>query len=214
MLSFTQEQAGFKSKVEEEVVHVDMKPSTYDLIKRLMKDLVVEGKEEVILADTPAKLRQKHHQISSGTIKFESGNRMVLDHTKAEFIRDNYKGKKLAIFYVYKAELIALKDVFGDKLTDDIKEFNETDKHIALQIVSGREGTNLSKADLLLMYNIHDSATSYWQGKDRQTTADRLFNKVVWIFARNGLEDMIYRTVTKKKTNYTTAHYRKDFKLK
>jgi len=32
------------------------------IVKKLERDLVVEGKEEVILADTPVKLMQKLHQ--------------------------------------------------------------------------------------------------------------------------------------------------------
>ena len=36
-----------------------------------------------------------------------------------------------------------LKEVFGDKLCTEIDEFNETNKNIALQILSGREGISL-----------------------------------------------------------------------
>ena len=60
-----------------------MKESTYALIKRLENDLVVQGKQEVILGDTSVKLMSKLHQLYSGTIKFESGNTAVLDYSKA-----------------------------------------------------------------------------------------------------------------------------------
>jgi hypothetical protein len=99
MLKFTQKQAGFETEVIEKVLTVEMKPSTMNLIKRLEKDLVIEGKDETILADTGVKLMQKIHQLSSGTIKFESGNRMVLDYSKAEFIRYHFQNEKIAIFY-------------------------------------------------------------------------------------------------------------------
>jgi hypothetical protein len=103
-----------------------------------MKDLVVEGKDEVILADTPAKLQQKCHQLWSGTIKFESGNRKVLDYSKVDFIIEKFKGNKLAIFYKFVAEFDALKDRLGDKLTQDVTEFNETDKWISLtRLING-----------------------------------------------------------------------------
>jgi hypothetical protein len=212
MVTFTQEQAGFQSVIEEEVLHVKMKPRTYEIANKLLKDLVVEGKDEVILGDTPAKLLQKVHQIYSGTVKFESGNSMILDTTKAEFIKERFAGKKIGIFYVFKEELNALCQVFGaENLTTDLDEFNFTDnKSIALQIVSGREGISLKKADYLVFYNIQHSAVSYWQARDRLTTMDRLFNKVYWIFSDGGIEDKIYKVVKGKK-KYTTNIFKKDY---
>lgn len=196
-LSFTQKEAGFTSVINETILEIELLDSTQALIKRLKTDLVVEGKEEVILADTGVKLMQKVHQLSSGTIKFESGNRMVIDETKAKFIKKYFAGKKLAIFYKFTAELEAIKKHLD--ITQDIETFNTTDKHIALQIVSGREGINLSSADCLVYYNIDFSAVSYWQSRDRLTTMDRLKNNVFWIFNRNGIEREIYNTVLNKK---------------
>ena len=210
-INYSQEEAGFITKVTEEVLYVTMKPSTYSMVNRLKKDLVIEGKEEVILADTPVKLMMKVHQLCSGTIKFESGNSMIIDTTKAEFIKERFAGKKVGIFYKFKEELNALQQVFGaDNLTTELDEFNGTDKNIALQIVSGREGISLREAECLVYYNIDFSATSYWQSKDRMTTKERLNNDVYWIFAKDGIEDDIYKAVTKKK-DYTVAHFKKDF---
>jgi hypothetical protein len=211
MVTFTQEQAGFQSVIEEEILHVKMKPRTYEIANKLLKDLVVEGKDEVILGDTPAKLLQKVHQIYSGTVKFESGNSMILDTTKAEFIKERFAGKKIGIFYVFKEELNALCQVFGsENLTTDLDEFNSTNKSIALQIVSGREGISLKNADYLVFYNIQHSAVSYWQARDRLTTMDRLFNKVYWVFSEGGIEDKIYKVVKSKK-KYTVNIFKKDY---
>ena len=122
------------------------------LIKRLKKDLVVESKKsgEVILADTGVKLMSKIHQLFSGTVKFESGKSQVIELSKDEFIRTKFKNMKLGIFYKFTAEYKALKEVYGDKLTTDLEEFKHTDKSIALQIVSGREGISLKEADCLV----------------------------------------------------------------
>ena len=207
-INYTQSEAGFKVKTTEEVLEVRMKDSTYALIDRLKKDLVIEGREELILADTPVKLMMKLHQLYSGTIKFESGNSMILDTTKAEFIRDNFASCKIGIFYKFKEELKALQQVFGDELTTDLSVFEDTDKSIALQIVSGREGISLKQAEYLVYYNIDFSATSYWQSKDRMTTKDRLENNVYWIFSEGGIERDIYKAVTKKK-DYTVSHFKK-----
>jgi hypothetical protein len=212
MINYTQAEAGFISKITEEVFEVELKESTYKLIKKLTRDLVVQGKEEVILGDTPVKLMMKLHQLYSGTIKFESGNSMVLDTSKAEYIKETWEGCQIAIFYKFKEELEALKQVFGDELTTELSVFEDTHKNIALQIVSGREGISLKKAEYLVYYNIDFSATSYWQSRDRMTTKDRPENEVFWVFAKGGIEHEIYKAVTKKK-DYTLAHFKKDFYL-
>ena len=180
------------------------------LIRKLERDLVVEGKQEVILADTPVKLMMKVHQLCSGTIKFESGNSMVLDTTKAQYIYDNFCTQKIGIFYKFKEELSALKQVYGDQLTTDLAVFDQTDKSIALQIVSGREGISLRNAVALVYYNIDFSATSYWQSRDRMTTKERSFNHVYWVFSKGGIEHDIYKAVIKKK-DYTINHFKKGY---
>tara|TARA_R110000824_G_scaffold17471_3_gene70829 strand:+ start:100 stop:1335 length:1236 start_codon:yes stop_codon:yes gene_type:complete len=209
IIAYSQKEAGFKVKTTENVLEVEMEKTTYDLAKRLKKDLVIQGKNEIILADTPVKLMTKLHQLYSGTIKFESGNSDILDYSKAKFIRSKFKNKKVGIFYVFKAELKALKEVYGDELTTELSEFEQTNKSIALQIVSGREGISLKQADCLVYYNIAFSATSYWQSRDRMTTKDRLENNVYWIFSRGGIEKKIYKAVTNKK-DYTLSHFKKD----
>ena len=209
-INFSQKDAGFVVETTEHVLEVEMKPSTTNLISKLKRDLVVEGDTEVILADTAVKLMTKVHQMCSGTIKFESGNSMVIDLSKAEFIKKQFKGKKIGIFYKFKQELNAIKEVFGDDICVDLECFNTTDKNIALQIVSGREGISLKEAECLVYYNIDFSATSYWQSRDRMTTKDRLKNNIYWIFSQGGIEKDIYKAVVKKK-DYTLAHFRRDF---
>jgi SNF2 family DNA or RNA helicase len=208
-INYTQAEAGFKSETTEEVLEVEMSDVTYSLIKKLKRDLVVEGKGQTILADTPVKLMMKVHQLCSGTVKFESGESMVIDLSKAEFIKKRFEGCKIGIFYKFKEEFNALRQVFRDEnLTTDLNEFDTTDKSIALQIVSGREGISLRNAKYLVYYNIDFSATSYWQSKDRMTTKDRLENQVYWIFSKGGIEKDIYKAVTKKK-DYTLKHFEK-----
>lgn len=209
MISYTQKEAGFKVETIEKVLKVKMSDLTYNMVKQLKKNLVIEGTDEVVLADTGVKLMSKLHQLFSGTVKFESGKATVIDLSKAEFIRTQFKNQKIGIFYKFKAEYDALKEVYGDDLTNDLKEFKTTDKNIALQVVSGREGISLKEADCLVNYNIDFSALSYWQSRDRMTTKDSIQNDVYWIFSEKGIEEKIYRAVTKKK-DYTLKHFEKD----
>ena len=148
--------------------------------------------------------------MGSGTVKFESGRSQGIDLSKAKYIKEKVKGKRIGIFYKFKEELNALKEVYlPSELTTDLQEFENSNKNIALQIVSGREGISLRQAEALVYYNIDFSATSYWQSKDRMTTKDRLHNKIYWIFSKDGIEKDIYKAVVKKK-DYTLNHFKRD----
>jgi hypothetical protein len=208
-ISYTQQDAGFNQTVNEHILEVEMNPKTYELVKRLKRDLVVEGKEEVILADTSVKLQNKIHQLCSGTVKFESGNSMIIDDSKAKFIKEKFKGKKIAIFYIFKEEFNLLKGVFPN-FTDSPEEFNQSDDKVFLgQIRSSREGVNLSTADALIYFNIEFSALSYIQGKDRMTSKERTKeNNVYFIFSKGGIEKHIYKRVSNK-LDFTNNYFKK-----
>lgn len=207
-ISYTQEQAGFSQQVNEYVIEVEMQPKTYKLIKQLKKDSVIEGKNEVVLADTSVKLQNKIHQLCSGTIKFESGNSKILDYNKGLFIHEHFKGKKIAIFYIFKEEFNLLKKIFLN-FTESPEEFNQSNRKVFLgQIRSSREGVNLSTADALIYYNIEFSALSYIQGKDRMTSKERTkANDVYFIFSKGGIEKHIYKRVSNK-LDFTNNYFK------
>lgn len=209
-IRFTQKQAGFQTEVKETILHVPMAKLTYDLTHKLRRDKVLQGAEEVILADTSVKEMNKLHQLFSGTCKFESGNAQTFDKSKAFYIRDRFADTKIGIFYKFKQEYILLKEVFGENLTDDLDEFNTTEKSIALQIQSGREGISLKLAKYLVYYTLDFSATSYWQSRDRLSTMERLFNEVFYIFTEGGIEDKIWKALMQKKS-YTVNQFERDY---
>lgn len=213
MITFTQAQAGFETEVKENVLTVKMKPLTYQLANKLKKNLFIVSKEKKeVMADTAVKLMQKLHQIYSGTVLFEDGTFKIFDTSKAEFIKEHFNGKRLGIFYKFKAEFDVLKSIYKDDLTNDLSTFNNGCKNIALQIVSGSEGISLSNADYLVYYNIDFSAKNYWQSRDRLTTMARKSNDVYWIFSEKGIEEKIYQAVIKKKS-YTTNIFKKDYDI-
>lgn len=213
-ITFSQVEAGFEQLVEEEVIRLRMKPTTYELIAKLRKNKVYIGRgAEEILADTAVKEMNKLHQMYSGTVLAEDGRAVVFDNSKATFIKQHFAGKRIAIFYKFKAEAVMLISVFGyDRLTDDPTAFAlSEDKIFYCQIQSGREGINLSRADALVMLNIDFSALSYWQARARMQTLERSrAAKVYWIFAENGIEDRIYKAVMDKK-DYSLSYFKKDF---
>jgi hypothetical protein len=217
LINFTQAEAGFVAELKEQIITVPMSRGIETASAILMRDGVVKGQTGIISANNPAALQQKIHQLHSGTIILdpeEEGGKarsVILDTTKARKIAELWPTQKIVIFYQFCAELEAIKSVLGDRVTTDLEEWNSSNKSIALQVVSGREGINLSAGEAIVFYNISFSATSYLQARDRLTTSTRLESEIFWLMSDGGIERNIYRTVVNKK-NYTLTHFKRDFK--
>ena len=212
MITYTQSEAGFESFVDEEIIRLPMSEKVAWAIRTLKRDKIFTTRAgEVVLGDTAVKEMNKVHQLCSGTVKTEDGNAIVIDYTKAEYIRESFGGRKIAIFYKYVAEEMQLRVQFAGRIHTDPMEFNKAGPEAVFisQVQSGREGINLSTADCLVMYNIDFSAVSYWQARARLKTRDRTeAAKVYWLFTDGGIEEKIYWVVQGKK-DFTTRHYKK-----
>lgn len=212
MISYTQEHAGFTSFVNETILKLPMPEKMKAAIKIIKRDKVLRLQSgDVVLADTAVKEMQKVHQLCSGTIKAENGNRTVFDYSKSEFIKKEFGGRKIAIFYKYIAERQQIIEVFGERVLFDPVEFNKSgvDAVFISQVQSGREGIDLSTADCIVMLNIDFSAVSYWQARARLQTKTRTAAAYVyWLFTEGGIEEKIYQVVQLKK-DFTTSHYKK-----
>lgn len=208
VITRSQEEVGFKSVIKDQILTVAMEPRTYAIADRLLRDEVVFGKSGVILADTGAKMQQKLMQIYSGTCKLEDDKTIIFDRTKADYIKEYFKGKRIGIFYLFKAEWEMIKDVFGDTVTQDTEN---QELNIAGQITSIREGVSLKHLDALVFFNIHHSHISYQQARDRMNGLEVLENQVYFIFAEGGIESKIYRVVTQDKSKYNINAFRKDY---
>jgi hypothetical protein len=210
-LTYTQQEAGFESLVQEAILYVPMSGKVKWAIDKITKDKLFRTKDgEIVVADTAVKEMQKVHQICSGTVKKDDGNAIIFDDTKANFIKERFKDQKIAIFYKYIAEGLLLKATFKNNF-DDPQEFNKAggDAVFISQVQSGREGINLSTAHALVMYNIDFSAVSYWQSRARMQTKDRtIASKVFWIFTVGGIEERIFNMVQLKK-DFTLRHFKK-----
>ena len=221
-IPYTQEEAGFTELVQESVHHVKMSDKVYQIANRLRIDKVVTGKDgQVIEADTEVKLLNKLHQLYSGTVLFDSGTEindgLILDDTKVKWVLDKFNGRKIAIYYKFRAEAVMIEvacKLHGLTITNDAEHFNKTDISCIYisQFVSGREGVNLSSADALICINIDFSAITYFQVRARLQSKDRTRTaEVHWVFAEGGIEDRIYKAVSNKK-NYTLSYFKKDEK--
>lgn len=206
ILTKTQIEAGFESEVNEHILRLPMPDKVKWAYDTLRKDKIINTRDNrAILADTAVKEMQKIHQITSGTVKCEDGSVILISDFKAQFIKEKFKDKKIAIFYKYVAEGEILKAVFNT--TQNVDEFAGSREFVFIsQIQSGREGINLSSADCLIFYNIDFSAVSYWQGKARLQSKERKESDVYWVFTP--FEEKIYKIVQSKK-DFTLSQYKK-----
>lgn len=209
----TQKGAGFDVDIKEEIILIPTPTNIHNLAKKLIKDRAVEGKIGYIMAELPAKLQSKVHQIYNGTViidKFDESNEaVILSNYKAEFIKEYFKGQKIAILYYYQKELDILKQTFGNDITDCLEDFNSTDKNFAIQ-QSSTEGTNISKADCLVYYNFHFSGKNFIQSRDRLTVKNRKNNNVFFIIETPGINGQILDRVRVKKS-YNIKSFERDF---
>src|SRR5699024_8074482 len=154
-------------------------------------------------ADTPASLASKCHQIYSGSVIIEQDEerkQVILSDFKAMEIYNYFKGKKIAIMYFFKAEWDIIKQVYGYNVTDDVQEFKETNKSIALQ-QNTTEGINLSEADAIVYFNIGFSGKNYLQSKQRMTFKGRKESDIYYIIERGGVIEKVLKSVKVKESN-------------
>lgn len=209
LISCTQADAGFSAEVEESFETIQMNDLAKTIYRAIEKYKVWQGTNTTVIADTPAYQLIALAQIAGGTIitpEYPDG--MIIDDSKAVFIRNNFKGKRIGIYYRFKAEYRLLSSVFPNHTTDwTAFEAGQYDIFMS-QIQSGREGISLKSADLLIMYNIDFSATSYWQVRARMQHRSKTdVSKLIWLWSDLGIEAKVYEAVAKKK-NFTVSYYR------
>ena len=212
-ISYTRSEAGFtQSNVVEQIKTVEISANIKWLINHILKERFYKFQDgQTIVCDSAVKLQSKVHQLFSGTVKTEDGDIKILDYSKVEFIKKNYFGKKIAIFYKFIAEGLALKSQLSN-WTDDPFEFNEScDKIFISQIQSGAMGINHASADVLVFYNIDFSSNNYWQARARLQALERVsIPEVHWLFADGGIESKVYQVVQKKK-DYTNYYFKQHY---
>lgn len=218
VVSLTRKQAGFISEPIDVPHEVKMDILIYRYIHDISNTSRVTINGHEIECKQAGNVKSKIHQLCGGTIKLTDNEKtdddhLILDYTKAEYIRSTFAGKKIAIFYQFKAELELLKHIFPLYTTNQY-HFQENPNLTFLgQFKSVREGKNLSTADHLVMYNIDYAYLSYRQSRCRHITFER--NQpgwCNWIYAQNGLEQKIMKIV-RKKENYTDGYFADDLKF-
>ena len=237
MISMSQKEAGFDNHaINEEIIEIDAPQFIAKYERILTEDRFYQLKDgRVIVCDTAVKLMQKLHQIWSGSVITDDENdreAVIISPYKAEYIKSRYAGKKIAIFYLYRAEGQILEKVFREEIEKNAPESllcrlplhpacgaPKFDGHgsSALpnpylgQLQSGSMGVDLSGYDYLIFFNISFSAMLYFQARARTGSHSRKDpQRVVWIFSKGGIERKIYDAVSRKK-DYTLNYFRRDY---
>lgn len=216
MISFTQEQAGFEQELFEKILFCEANDVQAKTLKILLRDRIVNiSNGNFILADTPAKLMTKTHQISSGTVIDENKNSYVISTSKAKAIKENAGDYPIAIFYKYVAERDAILAVFSEA-TESPEDFQSGKSDVFIgQFQSAREGIRLDRAKDIYFYNIDFSFLSYEQAKNRIMSKERKNRPTLWwCFTDHKLaiETKIYEVVKKKK-NFTNYYFKTRYDL-
>ncbi len=215
MVTVSQQAAGFTTDIEEHIHLVEMKPRTYRLATRIMRDGVIgTPKGRAVVADTGAKRLSKLQQVYGGAVITERHGPVVFDRSKAEYIKATFGHTRHGILYKYNAEGDMLRRAYGEAATDSPELFNADPTKVYIgQVQASREGVNLGRADNLIFCGIDYAALSYLQGRERASYRGReSASHIHWIFAKGGMEPKVYDTV-RGKDDYTLAHFNRDKRL-
>jgi len=200
-VTLSQSEANFTCEVKEIFHNLPMPSQIAQAIKAIKKKRIFKHDGKKATALESITVMQKTHQLCGGAVTCDDGEPLILSNAKARFIKLKFDGKRIAIYYKFKAELDILRSVF-----EDAGDLHSGKDVVLSQIVSGREGVLLDTYDALVFYNIDFSATSYFQAKARLQSINRKTPaEVHWIFFDGGIESKVYDMVSKKKR--FTLHY-------
>lgn len=202
--SISQEEAGFSAGIKEVYHNVQLKADTIALCRQVHKEGFIRHGE---LLYTPANSAGKMlavHQLSGGTIKAQKP--FIIDTSKAEYIAQQWKGKRIAILYKYILEYTLLKNFFPDS-TESAEDFNNMQAPVFIgQITANSQGVRLD-CEHLIMYNVDFSATTYLQAKCRAQNMHKKEDSYIhYLLSNTGFEQHVLEVLGYKK-QYTIRYY-------
>lgn len=218
IVSLTQNDAGFSVKVED-ILHRVYSPDLAklcEIIKKRKSYMFKDGSQ--IVADSMSKEFQIIRQLQSGTLLMRNidGDSLdefkYLDDFKTKYIIDNFKNKKIAIYYEYRAEkfmIIAGLLREGYEVTEDSQVFNDADNMTVFigQFVSKREGVNLSSCNDIIFFSMPYSNLSYIQARERAMTKSKT-SQVRCHFLLTKFEERVYKIIKEDKGRFSSETYK------
>lgn len=203
-------EAGIQTTKNIVIEKVAMKESEHIASKIDGGILDVGGKQIVI--DSIVKELQLMRQLCGGVIYDNDGRYMFVDDSKVKRLREiieSGKYRKVLVFYYYQAEREMIMRELNDIMIDSVELSRNSDKHLLLQMVSGREGVTFAEADAIIYYSLDFSAVTYLQSQERATIRGKEKVDVIYLFSSIGFDELVFKQLQKKK-RYTETLYRRD----
>lgn len=219
----TRKELGFEHEPNDVLHYIELNDTTKSQYNYIMKHKVIELKDNVLLLDTPMKLRTSLHMLEGGIAKntvyspdfdktnvvysyrekiedvysyhvyYELGNREKID-----YILKTWGDKdNIAIMYHYKGDLYKLKQVF---------------KNVSFfQSVSDAEGIDLYQFEHLIIYSQNFSTAQHTQRRARQANMNRETPiNVHHLLVKKAISEQVYKTVAINKVNYVDSRFERE----
>jgi hypothetical protein len=192
-VKIAQEEAGHKFFAKDKIHDIELSKKQSKIIKVIEKDLVYEKGKYVILADTPAKLMQKKHQISGGFCKCEDEKLMTFkNNPKVDYINKTFDPNNTIILAYFVAEQRMLEKIYPN----------------VGSVISNAEGVDYSHFENMVIFSFGYSAKNYEQVRARQMNMFKRKTEINVHFLMTNIDQKIYNAVSQKK-NFTASWFRK-----
>jgi len=176
------------------------------LCREIRKEMILEAFGSVIVADTPMAVAQKCQQICAGVVLDENGEPVVLGAWKADWIRENFEGKRVAILTTFRAEVDLIDP---EKKFRDVESFQRGEVDWVVGNVRRlARGVDFSMAESLVITGCPWSAEAFLQSRERLLRRDRTkVAKVYFPVISGGIDEKIYKVVAGEKRDFNARIY-------
>ncbi len=194
----TRQQVGIKHEPEANLVLITPKALTVDLMKEWRDKRLITINNAEIIGDSDSKVRSVHYQLEGGTLKIDDSVSVYTGSTeKLVYIKENYKGKTIAIMahFVKERELLTKHFPDAEILSSD----------------GDAEGVDLSMYDKLIIYSLSFRTSKHTQRMARQANHDRKdpIEVDVLVMDKPGVGKAVYDSVAVKKENFVKTSYQR-----
>ena len=196
----SQEQAGIFTNKRHKTIYCDMQINRY--VSELIDNSSTLINGEIIAPDNIVRELQLIRQLCGGFYYIDNYNSSyrIVSLAKIEAIkRMMHVYKKMLIYYYYRAEREMLLNELRDKVTENLDESKNSDKHYIAQMTSMREGITFTECDAIVYYNIDFSAITYLQSQERASLQSKSEVDIVYLISDSFFEEKVLKILKKKK---------------
>ena len=203
-IKYTRKELGFKEEPTDITHFIEPSKELKLVYNEFLRKNVLQCGDFLYKGDSSSKAFKALHQIEGSTLKLTDTSRYTFEfRDKCDYIKANFdlKGKTLAIFYEYIAELALLQNFFDDEIRKG--------KVSLYQSSAFAEGVDLSHIDEVIVYSMNFSTSQYVQRRARQCNMMRENPiKVHFLLVKGAVSEQVYNTVAKNRENFTSYYFK------